>query len=117
MNQMVIKLAVKKWENVDLDIANHGGEALEMLKKSTYDIILMDLQMPVMDGFETTATIRAGKAGESIMHIPILVVTADATDTTKKEIFRLGANDYMTKPVKTDLLLNKIKKNLVKVER
>jgi signal transduction histidine kinase/ActR/RegA family two-component response regulator len=117
MNQMVIKLAVKKWKNVDLDIAEHGAEALEMLKGSTYDIILMDLQMPVMDGFEATATIRAGKAGQAVMHIPILVVTADATDTTKTEIFRLGANDYLTKPVKTDLLLNKIRKNLVRVER
>ncbi|MGB7395447.1 MAG: 7TM diverse intracellular signaling domain-containing protein [Pricia sp.] len=115
MNQMVIKLATKKWTNVNLDIAGHGEEALRMLRESTYDIILMDLQMPVMDGFETTATIRAGKVGEFVTNIPILVVTADATDTTKKEIFRLGANDYMTKPIKADLLFNKIKKNLVTI--
>ncbi len=113
MNQMVIKLAVKPWKDVHLEIANHGGEAMEMLKKSTYDIILMDLQMPVMDGFEATANIRSGKAGEGIQDIPILVVTADATDATKKEIFRLGANDYLTKPVKADLLCSKIRKNLV----
>ncbi|HET8735058.1 MAG TPA: 7TM diverse intracellular signaling domain-containing protein [Pricia sp.] len=113
MNQMVINLAVKKWKNVHLDIANHGGEALEMLKKENYDIVLMDLQMPVMDGFEATATIRAGKVGPAVTNIPILVLTADATDTTKKEIFRLGANDYMTKPVKPDFLFNMIRKYLV----
>ena len=65
-----------------------------------------------MDGFEATANIRAGKVCKSIANIPILVVTADATDATKKEIYRLGANDYMTKPVKTDLLFSKIRKNL-----
>ena len=113
MNQMVVKLAVKQWQNVHLEIANHGGEAMEMLKQCTYDIILMDLQMPVMDGFEATANIRSGKAGEAIKNIPILVLTADATDATKKEVFRLGANDYMTKPVKADLLCSKIGKNLV----
>ncbi len=117
MNQMVIRLAVKQWENVHLEIANHGGEAMDMLKKSTYDIILMDLQMPVMDGFEATANIRSGKAGDAIKDIPILVVTADATDATKKEIFRLGANDFMTKPVKADFLHSKIRKNLVAVSR
>ena len=113
MNQMVIKLAVKKWDNVDLEIANHGAEALEMLRNAAYDIVLMDLQMPVMDGFEATATIRSGKVGEAVTNIPILVVTADATDATKKEIYRLGANDYMTKPIKADLLRSKIGKNLV----
>jgi len=117
MNQMVIRLAVKKWENVQLEIANQGEEALEMLRTSSYDIILMDLQMPVMDGFEATANIRSGKAGEAIKDIPILVVTADATDATKKEIYRLGANDYMTKPVKADVLYTKIRKNLVAVSR
>lgn len=117
MNQMVIRLAVKQWKNVDLAIANHGSEALDMLKDSAYDLILMDLQMPVMDGFEATANIRAGKAGESLISIPILVVTADATDATKKEIFRLGANDYMTKPVKADVLFSKIKENLIAVGR
>ncbi|SDD96620.1 Signal transduction histidine kinase [Pricia antarctica] len=117
MNQMVVKLAVKQWQNIHLEIANHGGEAMEMLKQCTYDIILMDLQMPVMDGFEATANIRSGKAGEAIKNIPILVLTADATDATKKEVFRLGANDYMTKPVKADLLCSKIRKNLVPVGR
>ena len=116
-NQMVIKMAAKKMGNVNIDIANHGGEALEMLVKSNYDLILMDLQMPVMGGFEATANIRAGKAGEDFVDIPILVITADTTDATKKEIFRLGANDYMTKPVKRDVLYTKIKQNLVAVGR
>ena len=113
MNQMMVKMCVKKWQNVSLDIADNGEDGLEMLQKSSYDIVLMDLQMPVMDGFEATANIRAGKAGAPVSDIPILVVTADATEATKKEVFRLGASDYMTKPFKSELLFSKIRKNLV----
>ena len=117
MNQTVIKLATKKWGDINLDIANNGLEAMNILSKSDYDVVLMDLQMPVMDGFEATANIRAGKAGESLVDIPIIVVTADATVATKKEIFRLGATDYITKPIKADILYSKIKQNLVTASR
>ena len=117
MNQKVIALLVKKWGEVTLHIANNGQEALEMIKRTSFDIILMDLQMPIMDGFETTALIRSGKAGKNAMEIPIVVVTADVTDATKKEILRLGANDLMTKPIKADLLFGKIVENLAVAER
>lgn len=115
MNQKVIALYARKWKNVRLDIAENGLEALKLIKENDYDIVLMDLQMPVMDGFETTATIRSGKAGKRVSQIPIIVVTADSTDETKKEIFRLGANGYVTKPVNGNLLLEKIKENLITV--
>ncbi|NJB71100.1 signal transduction histidine kinase/CheY-like chemotaxis protein [Saonia flava] len=112
-NQTVIKLLAKKWENTTLTIANNGSEAIGFIKENTYDIVLMDLQMPVMDGFETTAMIRSGKISNVDMDIPIIVLTADSTDKTKKEIFRLGANDYMTKPINGNLLYKKIENNLV----
>lgn len=107
MNQTVIKLLFKKWQNVNLSIANHGKEALELMKNNTFDLVLMDLQMPEMDGFETTALIREGKANCDAQ-IPILVLTADNTSATRKEIFRLGANDLVTKPVNGQLVYSKM---------
>lgn len=115
MNQKVISLFVKKWKNAHLTIANNGKEALDTLQTKSFDIILMDLQMPIMDGFEAIAAIRDGKAGVSIETLPIIVLTADSTDRTRKEVFRLGVNDYLTKPVKGDQLFDTIKKNLVTV--
>lgn len=109
MNQTVVKLLFKKWENINLTIANHGKEAIELMENNTFDLILMDLQMPVMDGFETTETIRKGKTN-CAAQIPILVLTADNTSTTRKEIFRLGANDLVTKPVNGPLLFTKMNK-------
>lgn len=114
MNQTVVKLLFKKWENVSLTIANHGKEALEIMKEETFDLVLMDLQMPEMDGFEAISMIRSGRANCS-PDIPILVLTADNTSKTRKEIFRLGANDLITKPVNGELLFSKINKNLPKV--
>ena len=111
MNQTVVKLLFKKWENMNLTIANHGKEALEIMENKSFDLILMDLQMPEMDGFETTGIIRSGKAN-CPPQIPIIVLTADNTSNTRKEIFRLGANDLMTKPVNGPLLHTKIIKNI-----
>ena len=81
------------------------------MENKSFDLILMDLQMPEMDGFETTGIIRSGKAN-CPPQIPIIVLTADNTSNTRKEIFRLGANDLMTKPVNGPLLHTKIIKNI-----
>lgn len=108
MNQIVVKLLVKKWKNASITIANNGQEALDILKEQSFNIILMDLQMPVMDGFETIAAIRGGKIGQDKTRIPIIALTADCTDNTKREVSRLGANDYMTKPIDEELLYSKI---------
>ncbi len=111
MNQTVVKLLFKKnWGGINLTIANHGKEALELMKTKTFDFILMDLQMPEMDGFETTSIIRSGEA-LCPADIPIIVLTADNTSTTRKKIFELGANDLVTKPVNGPLLFSKMNKH------
>ncbi len=111
MNQTVVKLLFKKnWANANLTIANHGKEALEKMKEQSFDIILMDLQMPEMDGFETTSIIRNGQANCN-PQVPIIVLTADNTSSTRKKIFELGANDLVTKPVNGPLLFSKMNKN------
>ena len=113
LNQKVISLLFKKHQNIHLKIAENGQEALELIKVHAFDLILMDLQMPIMDGFEAMAAIRSGLAGETATNLPIIVLTADSTDKTKKEVLRLGANAYLTKPIKGELLFEIIRNNLI----
>ncbi len=104
MNQMVLKMIFKKWQNLEVDFANHGEEALNYLSEKNYNLILMDLQMPVMDGYETTIAIREGKSGVNESDIPIVAVTADVMETTKERVKEIGMNHYMTKPVDKEML-------------
>jgi CheY-like chemotaxis protein len=95
-------------EHINFAVAQNGQEALEILKKDVYDVVLMDLQMPVMDGYEATKIIRSGTLGQVIGEIPIIAVTADAMQETRQRVLDIGMNDYMTKPVNKDLLMEKI---------
>lgn len=108
MNQMVIKMMLKNWKNTVVSIANDGAECLELMKITPVDLVLMDLQMPVMDGYEAIGAIRAGQVGESHLRVPIIVLTADVIKSTKDRVFELGANDYMNKPIDRNLLYEKI---------
>ncbi|KPA13099.1 PAS/PAC sensor hybrid histidine kinase [Candidatus Magnetomorum sp. HK-1] len=97
--------------------AENGIEVIEALKKETYDVILMDLEMPEMDGFEATRRIRNGEAGNSVKDIPIIAMTAHALAKIKEKCWAEGMNDYMTKPIrikKLSNMLNNIKKDFNK---
>ena len=109
MNQMVIKMITKKWLNTSVDFANNGHEGVQKLIENHYDIILMDLQMPIMDGYEATIAIRNGEAGENKKSIPIIALTADVMETTKTRVIEIGMNKYLSKPVDKDLLFEIIK--------
>ena len=108
MNQMIMKKLLASSEFLSIQIANNGEEALAQMQEKRFDLILMDLQMPVMDGYETTEAIRGGALGEAYRQIPIIAVTADAMQETKQRVFKIGMNDYLTKPVRKDLLLERI---------
>lgn len=108
LNQMVMRKLLSGSSHISFAVVNNGNEAIEALKKDVYDIVLMDLQMPVMDGYEATKIIRSGELGKTIGEIPIIAVTADAMQETKQKVLDLGMNDYMTKPVNKDLLFKKI---------
>lgn len=108
MNQMIIKKLLASTEKLLLEIANNGEEALSMMKEQHFDLILMDLQMPVMDGYETTEAIRNGSVGEAYRKVPIIAVTADAMQETKQRVLKVGMNDYLTKPVRKEVLLERI---------
>ncbi|MEO5776485.1 MAG: 7TM diverse intracellular signaling domain-containing protein [Flavobacterium sp.] len=109
MNQMVIKMITKKWLNTTVDFANNGQEGVQKLMENEYDIILMDLQMPVMDGYEATIAIRNGEAGENKKSIPIIALTADVMESTKTRVIEIGMNKYLSKPVDKDTLFEIIK--------
>lgn len=109
MNQMVIKMITKKWLNTTVDFANNGQEGLQKLMDNHYDIILMDLQMPIMDGYEATIAIRNGEAGETKKSIPIIALTADVMESTKTKVIEIGMNKYLSKPVDKDILFEIIK--------
>ncbi|MBR9913686.1 MAG: response regulator [Algicola sp.] len=108
LNQMVMRKLLSSMSHISFAVVNNGKEALEALSKDVYDVVLMDLQMPVMDGYEATKIIRSGDLGTSIGDIPIIAVTADAMQETKQRVLELGMNDYMTKPVQKDVLLKKM---------
>ena len=100
-------------ENHDADIieAFNGKEALEILEEEPIDLILMDIMMPIMNGFETIENIRKQ---EKWKDLPIIAVTAKALEEDRKKCLEVGANDYMTKPVDYTVLMKLIKKNLQK---
>jgi signal transduction histidine kinase/CheY-like chemotaxis protein len=108
LNQLVIKQMLSTWKNTTYALAENGQEALDAMKEQHFDLILMDLQMPVMDGYEAASLIRAGEVGEHYRNIPIIAVTADTTEQTKAKVKRTGMNDYQSKPFTTDVLYTKV---------
>ena len=115
INQFIMKKIFSSWKNTEIVIAENGMIAVEKLAEESFDIVLMDLQMPVMDGYEATQEIRNGACGDKNCSIPIIAVTADATSEAKLKAQNVGMNDYMTKPIDQVLLYEKITKLLSKI--
>lgn len=109
INQMVIKMITKKWLNTSVLYANNGQEGIETIKCNKIDVVLMDLQMPVMDGYEAAQAIREGAAGSKNKNIPIIAVTADVMETTKERIAKIEMNNYITKPIEKEALFKMVK--------
>jgi len=83
-------------EGLLIEIANHGQEALDLLEPNKYDLILIDLQMPVLDGYATTRCIRKNPVYKDL---PIIAMTADAIQGIREKALDSGMNDYVTKPI------------------
>ena len=103
LNQLLIKIILLDF-GFELDIADNGKIAIEKLMRNNYDIVLMDLQMPEMNGFEATTYIR--KQMKSL--IPIIALTADVTAVDVAKCQEVGMNDYISKPIDETLLYKKI---------
>jgi CheY-like chemotaxis protein len=110
MNQFVAKQFFKKWNN-ELIIANHGAEAITILREmDDVDLVLMDLQMPEMSGFQAAEIIRGQNSVVKNSDIPIIALSADAFLETRRKVIEAGMNDYVTKPFKPEELYSKIVK-------
>ena len=94
------------------DAVANGLEAIDALKFSldtgSYTLVIMDCQMPELDGYEATRSIRAGKAGEAVTNIPIIAMTANAMKGDREKCIGAGMDDYITKPVEPSELLKKL---------
>jgi CheY-like chemotaxis protein len=93
-----------------VDIANNGLEAVEFLKKNDYDLVLLDLQMPLMNGFQVIEIIRDGYSEVKNHNIPVIALTADISPDTKTKVNSSGMNDFVLKPFEQNELYSKISK-------
>ncbi len=97
-NAKMTALFLKKMGH-SVTTATTGWEVIEVLSKSEFDIVLMDLEMPEMDGTEATRRIRGGEAGETAAAIPIVAMTAHVLSGVRESCLNAGMNDYITKPI------------------
>lgn len=106
INQKIVLLSLKgKVKNIDL--ANNGKEALDKFGTTQYDLILMDIQMPVMNGIIATKKIRELEVSTNL-HTPIIAITANALSGDKEACLAAGMNDYISKPFQVEVLLKKM---------
>jgi two-component system sensor histidine kinase/response regulator len=106
MNLMIAGKFLKRW-NAQVQEALNGQIAVDMVNHNSYDLIIMDLQMPVMDGFEATSVIK-----QAWPNLPIIALTADAMPETYQKALAAGMVDYLTKPFVPEVLYSKLAKHI-----
>jgi two-component system sensor histidine kinase/response regulator len=109
VNQMVTQKILSK-NGYQVDIANNGIEAIEALETNHYDMVLMDILMPRLGGYEATRQIRAQESKVLDPDLPIIALTASALAEDEAKCIAAGMNDYISKPVKPQELIDKVKK-------
>ena len=103
-SQKLIRLSLRKMD-VDLTIVDNGYDCIEIVQKQSFDIILMDIRMPIIDGYKTTKILR--RAG---LTTPIIAVTACVFEDDREKCISAGCNDYISKPVRIERLQEIINK-------
>lgn len=110
VNQMMLKKILQKWEVRQLVFAGDGEEAVRLYDQADFDILLLDLQMPLMDGFEVAGHIR-NLPNKIKSNIPIIALTASSFDEVKEQLKEVGIDDFISKPFIPDDLLSKVIKH------
>jgi CheY-like chemotaxis protein/HPt (histidine-containing phosphotransfer) domain-containing protein len=105
VNQLVAKTILSK-ANFNISVANNGQEAVDMVQQQTYQLVLMDIQMPVMDGMQAVKAIR--ELGGNYLNIPIIAMTGQDFAGDRQKIFDVGMNEHITKPISPDILFQTI---------
>ena len=108
INQKVACAILEKF-GLNVDLASTGLEAVRMTDKNWYDLILMDIQMPEMSGFDATEVIRKRELKEEREPCVIVAMTANALETTRQHCINVGMNDFISKPIKPEALLKRIR--------
>ena len=105
-NKINSKVAARQLKKLgyEVDAAMNGQEAVEAMQHTKYGLVLMDCQMPVMDGFEATRTIRRMEKVRSLRRIPIVAMTANFSEQDRERCTQAGMDDFITKPVKINML-------------
>jgi len=104
INQKLIKRILEQ-HGITVDIANNGLESFEKRRSGNYDLLFMDIQMPVMDGIEATHEILDYEEDEKVKHVPIVALTANALKGDRERFLAEGMDEYITKPIETTELL------------
>ena len=104
INQKLISRILEE-HGIKVDIANNGLESFEKRRNNSYDLLLMDIQMPVMDGIEATHEILDYEEDEEVAHVPIVALTANALKGDRERFMSEGMDEYITKPIETSELL------------
>jgi CheY-like chemotaxis protein len=107
MNQLLIKFTFQSWK-VNYELADNGAKAIEWLQRATFHLVLLDIQMPLMDGYATAQAIRNDLKSE----IPIIAMTAHALAGEREKCISYGMNDYISKPIHEKELFSLLKKYL-----
>ena len=98
---------VLQFQDFEIDTAKNGQDVLDKLKESSFDLILMDISMPVMDGLESTKAIRK-LADKSKANTPIIAISGNAINYTEEDYQKAGINEFEPKPLDFDSLVSKI---------
>ena len=116
INQMLIMKMFRTHPEYSLDLAKNGEIALRLIKEREYDLILADLTMPIMDGLDLTHHIRTSE-NPKISKIPIVALTAHASNDEKEQTLAAGVNAYLVKPVNSALLFETVAEQIKKSKR
>jgi signal transduction histidine kinase/DNA-binding NarL/FixJ family response regulator len=111
INQKLIKRILEE-HGMTVDVANNGLESFEKRRNNSYDLLFMDIQMPVMDGIEATHEILDYEEDEEVAHVPIVALTANALKGDRERFLGEGMDEYITKPIETTELLYVLNKFL-----
>ncbi len=117
VNQKVALRILEHKLGYNTDIVSNGKEAIKSLEKFDYDLVLMDCQMPEMDGYEATRTIRGKNSSVRNHNIPIIAMTANAMKGDREKCLEAGMDDYVTKPINMKKLADAIDRNLGTIEK
>ena len=113
MNQIVAKLLLNKLNIKDIEIAENGAIAIEMMKSKNFDVVLMDIQMPIMDGLQATQLLRKT---HHINELPIIGMSAGVLMHEKEACLEVGMNSFIEKPIIFECLKNELVTVLVQIK-